>query len=109
MSKNVFSDLGFSDEESARLKIKSCLLMALQEVLRGSALPQAEVAKIIDADQCTVLQIRDGNLDEFSTGLISSYLQRLGYDIHLSIVPCPADRTVGTIITDVPKQAPNCP
>lgn len=98
MSKNVFADLGFSEEEAAGLKLRSYLFMALQETIRGSKLSQAKVAQIIGADQPKVSKILNGNFSEFSIERITEYLQKLGYDIHISAVPCPADRKLGTVV-----------
>lgn len=101
MSKNVFSDLGFSDEEAAGLKMKSYLFMALQEIIRASDMPQTQVAEVIGTDQPKVSKILSGKFDEFSIERITDYLQRLGYDIHLSTVPCPPDRQVGTVVMEL--------
>ena len=51
MSKNVFQDLGFSEEEAAGLKLKSYLFMALQEIIRNSRMTQVEIARTMGADQ----------------------------------------------------------
>ena len=107
MSKSIFSDLGFSDEEAAGLKMKSYLFVALQEIIRASDMPQAQVAEVIGADQPKVSKILNGKFDEFSIERITDYLQRLGYDIHLSTVPCPPDRQVGTVVMEL-NQPPRC-
>lgn len=100
MSKNVFLDLGFSKDEAAGLKLRSYLFMTLQEIVRKSKMSQSKVAEIIGADQPKVSKILNGNFSEFSIARITEYLQRLGYDIHVSTVPCPPERHVGTVIMD---------
>ena len=100
MSKNVFQDLGFNEEEAAGLKLKSYLFMALQEVIRASDMTQKEVAETIGADQPKVSKILAGKFSEFSIERITEYLQKLGYDIHISAVLCPKECTVGTVIMD---------
>ena len=100
MSKNVFQDLGFSEEEAAGLKLKSYLFMALQEVIRQSGMTQKDVAATIGADQPKVSKILKGSFTEFSIERITDYLQKLGYDIHISTVPCPKSRPVGTVVMD---------
>ena len=65
MSKNVFQDLGFSEEEAAGLKLKSYLFMALQEVIRQSGMTQKDVAATIGADQPKVSKILKGSFTEF--------------------------------------------
>ena len=100
MSKNVFQDLGFNEEEAAGLKLKSYLFMALQEVIRNSSMNQKEIADIIGADQPKVSKILNGKFSEFSIERITEYLQKLGYDIHVSTVPCPKERLTGTVVLD---------
>ena len=100
MSKNVFEDLGFDAKEAAGLKLKSYLFMSLQEVIQHSSMTQKEVAERIGADQPKVSKILNGKFSEFSTERITEYLQKLGYDIHISTVPCKPKAKVGTVILD---------
>ncbi len=100
MSKNVFRDLGFSEEEAAGLKLKSYLFMALQEAISHSSMTQKEIAEAIGADQPKVSKILNGKFNEFSIERITEYTQRLGYDIHISTTPAPKNRSVGTVIMD---------
>jgi predicted XRE-type DNA-binding protein len=97
MSKNVFLDLGFSEEDSAGLKLRSYLFMALQESIRASSMSQKKIAAVIGADQPKVSKILKGNFSEFSIERIAEYLQKLGYDIHIETAPCPSKRNIGTV------------
>jgi predicted XRE-type DNA-binding protein len=105
MSRNVFEDLGFSEEEAAGLKLKSYLFMALQEVIRDSSMTQKEIARIVGTDQPKISKIVNGQFDEFSIERITQYLQRLGYDICISAVPCPPERDLGTVTLDRKRKA----
>ena len=98
MSRNVFLDLGFNEEEAAGLKLKSYLFMSLQEAIANSKKTQTEIAKLIGADQPKVSKIINGKLDEFSIERITEYMQKLGYDIHISTSPAPKERPVGTVV-----------
>lgn len=98
MSRNVFLDLGFNEEEAAGLKLKSYLFMSLQEAIANSKKSQTEIAKLIGADQPKVSKIINGKLDEFSIERITEYMQKLGYDIHISTSPAPKERPVGTVV-----------
>lgn len=99
MSKNVFLDLGFSEEEAAGLKLKSYLFMSLQEAIKNSGKKQADVAAIIGTDQAKISKILNGKLDEFSIERITEFMQKLGYDIHIGTCPAPKDRP-GTVVMD---------
>lgn len=103
MSKNVFLDLGFREEEATGLKLKSYLLMSLQEAITNSKKTQAEIAALIGADQPKVSKIMNGKLDEFSIERIAEYMQKLGYDIHISTKPAPKERPLGTVVVDKRK------
>ena len=105
MGKNVFLDLGFSKEEAGGLKLRSYLFMILQEVIRNSNMNQTKVARMIGADQPKISKILNGNFSEFSTERITEYLQKLGYDIHVSAVRCPSRRAVGIVVMDQGKLA----
>jgi predicted XRE-type DNA-binding protein len=105
MSKNVFVDLGFGEDEAAGLKLRSYLFMALQEVIRNSGTSQKKIAELMGADQPKVSKILNGNFSEFSIERITEYLQKLGYDIHVSTMPCPPERKVGTVVMDTRKLA----
>lgn len=98
MSKNVFLDFGFNEEEAAGLKLKSYLFMSLQEAINGSKKNQTEIAAIIGCDQPKVSKIVNGKFDEFSIERITEYMQKLGYDIHISTSPAPRDRTLGKVV-----------
>lgn len=91
-------DLGFNEEEAAGLKLKSYLFMSLQEAIANSKKSQTEIAKLIGADQPKVSKIINGKLDEFSIERITEYMQKLGYDIHISTSPAPKERPVGTVV-----------
>ncbi len=105
MSKNVFLDLGFNEEEAAGLKLKSYLFMSLQEAISNSKKNQTDIAELIGADQPKVSKIMNGKLDEFSIERIAEYMRRLGYDIHISTRPAPKSRPLGTVIIDRAKLA----
>jgi len=103
MKKNVFLNFGFSGEEAAGLKLKSYLFMSLQEAITNSKKNQTQIAELIGADQPKVSKILSGKLDEFSIERITEYMQKLGYDIHISTMPAPKSRSLGTVIMDKSK------
>lgn len=92
MSKNVFLDLGFSEQEAAGLKLKAYLFMSLQDAMQKSGKKQTDLAKLIGTDQAKVSKILNGKLDEFSIERIADFMQKLGYDIHIGASLAPADR-----------------
>lgn len=102
MSKNVFKDLGFEEEEAAGLKLRSYLFMALQDAVKSSeqnGMTQKQIAEAIGADQPKVSKILCGKFSEFSIERVTEYLQKLGYDIHICATPAPKERQ-GKVILD---------
>src|ERR1041384_758155 len=59
-SGNVFRDLGFSEEKSAELILKSSLLQALQETIKGREWKQVEAATQLGIDQAKVSKLLAG-------------------------------------------------
>jgi predicted XRE-type DNA-binding protein len=55
-SGNIFRDLGFSEERSAELILKSSLLQALQETIRSHVWTQTEAAARLGIDQGAFLR-----------------------------------------------------
>lgn len=56
-SGNIFRDLGFSEERSAELLLKSSLLQALQDTIRSHAWKQVEAAARLGIDQAKVSKL----------------------------------------------------
>ncbi|WP_457831673.1 helix-turn-helix domain-containing protein, partial [Staphylococcus aureus] len=73
-SGNIFEDLGFSEEESAALTLKSSLFNTLQMALRELTGTQAEVAAKLGIPQPKVSDILNGKQSGFSVERLASYL-----------------------------------
>ena len=50
-SGNVFSDLGFPEEEAEHLRVRADLLIQVQKTLEARGLKQAEAAKLLGVTQ----------------------------------------------------------
>ena len=97
-NKNVFLELGHNDERAAGQVLKSYFFMALQEIIQKSEMTQAEIAELIGADQPIVSKIMQGRTDLFAIERVVNYVQKLGYNIHVSFEPCPPSVQVGRVI-----------
>jgi predicted XRE-type DNA-binding protein len=107
-SGNIFTDLGFSENEAAELTLKSCLFTALQQVISHAleTSTQAEMAERIGVDQPIVSKIMSDKMSGFSVQRIAGYLLRLHYDICLTARPSPRTRS-GRVIPMNTKAAVN--
>jgi len=97
-SDNIFTDLGFSEEESAALSIKSCLFRRLQDALSESALTQTELADKLGVKQPHISGILNGKMSGFSMERIAKYLLRLDYNIYLVASPAPQGTKGGKVL-----------
>jgi predicted XRE-type DNA-binding protein len=76
-SGNVFRDLGFSEERSVELILKSSLLQALQETIKGRGWKQAEASEQLEIDQAKVSKLLDSQMAGFSIERLVHFLSLL--------------------------------
>ena len=103
-SGNVFRDLGFSDEESAELLLKSSLLQAIQETIRGRKWKQIEAAAQLKIDQAKVSKLLSGQMAGFSIERLVHFLSLLGQDVEVTVRKASRGRR-GTVRARMPKVA----
>ena len=96
-SGNVFRDLGFSDEKSAELILKSSLLQALQETIKDRGWKQVEAATQLGIDQAKVSKLLAGQMAGFSIERLVNFLSLLGQDVEVTVRQAPRGRQLGTV------------
>jgi predicted XRE-type DNA-binding protein len=84
---NVFRDLGFSPREAEHLRLRSDLMIKVQELIASRRLTQTEVAKILRVTQPRVSDLLRGRIDLFSTDALIDMLARLGVRVRLVLKP----------------------
>jgi len=84
-SGNVFADLGLTDAE--KLKIKSALLIEITRAVRRLGLTQEEAGRRMGIAQPKVSGIMRGDFANLSERKLMECLNRLGYDIEISVRP----------------------
>jgi predicted XRE-type DNA-binding protein len=77
-SHNVFRDLGFPPGEAAHLKIRSDLMIEVQNAIVARGLRQTEVASLLGVSQPRVSDLLRGRIDLFSTDTLIDMLAALG-------------------------------
>ena len=102
-SGNVFRDLGFSEEKSAELILKSSLLQALQETIKGREWKQVEAATQLGIDQAKVSKLLAGQMAGFSIERLVHFLSLLGQDVEVMVRKAPRGRRRGTVRAKVSK------
>ncbi len=85
-SGNVFADLDIPEPEEAMAKAK--LAMKIYETIKTKKLTQAKAAKILKISQPKVSLLLRGYLTDFSLERLLRFLNDLGQDVYISIIPC---------------------
>lgn len=104
-SGNIFRDLGFSEERSAELILKSSLLQALQETIREGGWKQVEAAARLGIDQAKVSKLLAGQMAGFSVERLVHYLSVLGQDVEVTVRRAPRGQRYGTVRTKISKRS----
>lgn len=101
-SGNVFRDLGFSEDKSAELMLKSSLLQALQETIKGRGWKQIEAAAHLGIDQAKVSKLLSGQMAGFSIERLVHFLSLLGQNVEVTVRKAARGRR-GTVRARLPK------
>ena len=96
-SGNVFRDLGFSEQKSAELILKSSLLQALQETIRQNGWKQVQAADALGIDQAKISKLLAGQMAGFSVERLVHFLSLLGQDIEVTVRQASHGRRQGTV------------
>jgi len=84
-SGNVFLDLGFPKEEAENLKLRSLLMMRVEDFYRRSGLTQAEGAKRLGITQPRLNALLKGKIDLFSLDALVNMLARAGMSVEIKV------------------------
>jgi predicted XRE-type DNA-binding protein len=86
-SGNVFADLGLANSDE--LLIKAELVRQISNLIDSKRLTQTEAAKILGIDQPKVSALLNGKLSGFSTDRLFRFLNALGSDVEIRVIPKP--------------------
>ena len=102
-SGNVFEDLGVSNPGEALAK--SQIVLEIARIIKRKKLTQAKVANILGIAQPKVSLLLRGYLKSFSLERLFRFLNELGQDIYIKIVPSSHTGHGFTMIGDSPSRA----
>ena len=103
-SGNVFLDLGFSEEKSAGLMLKSCLLQSVQGTIKRKGWKQIEAAGHLGIDQAKLSKFLAGQMAGFSIERLVHFRSLLGQDVEVTVRQAPRGRRPGTVRAQIPKR-----
>ena len=75
---NVFSDLGFGEDEAENLKVRADLMIELTKLIEAQELTQAAAAKLLGVTQPRISDLMRGKIDRFSIDSLIEMLGRAG-------------------------------
>ena len=101
-SDNIFADLGIPEPEEAMAKAK--IALKIYETVKAKKLTQAKAAKILKISQPKVSLLLRDHLTDFFLERLLRFLNDLGQDVYISIVPCSHGHG-STWVGDSPSQA----
>jgi predicted XRE-type DNA-binding protein len=104
-SGNVYRDLGFSEEKSTELILKSSLLQALQETIKDRGWKQVEAAAQLGIDQAKVSKLLAGQMAGFSIERLVNFLALLGQDVEVTVRKAPRRRQLGTVLARTTRKS----
>jgi len=105
-SGNVFKDIGLG--QSDELLVKSEIAARITVIIEKRGLTQARAAEILRIDQPSVSDLVRGRLRGFSSDRLFRFLNALGQDVRIVIVPRPPhSRRIGhlRVVDDHPQAA----
>lgn len=84
-SGNVFLDLGFDKAEAENLKLRSELMMRIEDFYRQSGMTQAVAAKALGITQPRLNALLKGKIDLFSLDALVNLASRAGLNVRLVV------------------------
>lgn len=84
-SGNVYRDLGFSQDESQDLIVRSTLMRELKKRIEHLDLTQAKAARLLEVTQPRVSDLIRGKISLFSTEMLIGMLAKLGGKVSVSV------------------------
>ena len=88
-SGNVFADLGLPDPGERQTKAR--LALALNRIIKGRSLKQAEAAALLGVPQPKVSALVNYRLDGFSVEKLMGFIVALGRDVEIVVRPTRGD------------------
>ena len=82
---NVFEDLGFSADESARLRFKQELWLYIVGNIKQRDLTQHQVSKILDIPQSRVSNVMNGKIQGITIDSLIEFASKLDQNISFEI------------------------
>jgi predicted XRE-type DNA-binding protein len=84
-SGNVFKDLGFPQEESDKLIIKSRLMMEIESFIKNKGMTQAHAAGLMGVTRPRISDVMRGKIDKFTIDALVDMLSKAGLQVTITV------------------------
>ena len=84
-SGNIFSDVGFDKEEAENLKLRSELMMRIEDFFEKSGVTQVETAKRLGLTAPRFNALLKGKIELFSLDALVNLATRAGLSVRLQV------------------------
>lgn len=82
---NIFEELGFPEQEAAKLKIKAKLMCSLSEWIKDEELKQEEASHVLHVTRPRVSDVMRGKSSIFTIDSLIDMLERTGKHVTLQV------------------------
>jgi len=82
---NIFKDIGYSDQESASLLLRSELMQLVREAIAKNGWTQQETAKLLGIHQPRISDLFQGRMSKFSVETLMDWLDKLGKKVVVTV------------------------
>jgi len=84
-TKNIFEDLGFTEQEATKLKIKAQLMCSISEWIKDKQLKQEEASHVLHVTRPRVSDVMRGKSAKFTIDALIDMLERTGKHVSLHV------------------------
>ncbi len=84
-NKDIFSDLGFSREQSGKLVIKSYLMMQVEVFIKNQGMTQEQASKLMGVSRPRISDVMRGKIDKFTIDALVDMLTKAGLHIAVTV------------------------
>jgi len=84
-TKNIFEDLGFTEQEATKLKIKAQLMCSISEWIKDKQLKQEEASHVLHVTRPRVSDVMRGKSAKFTIDALIDMLERTGKHVSFHV------------------------
>ena len=84
-SGNIFLDIGFDKAEAENLKLRSMLMMRIEDWVKDSGMTQAAAAKVLGLTQPRLNALLKGKIGLFSLDALVTVASKAGLSVRLVV------------------------